>query len=435
MKILKTILLTVFTLCITTACHHDVNEEEKTLAKRTVLIYMCAENNLDQYSFFEDNYRDMITGAQYLTDDQNLIIFADRMSKEEKPYIAKCDKNGIKKVKVYSEDFYCTDKEKMKEVMQWVAKNYPAESYGLSFWGHANGWIQMSDAFTRSTSKLKQIAKAYGYDTGEDHPNGSDGYKFINIQDLDEAIATSFPKLDFIFFDCCQAICAEVAYEMRNTARYLIGSPAEIPGKGAPYVKVVTDFFLAKDEVGPAIVDDYIGSLTGKGIDTVRVKGLPLSVIDTDRMNDFAEATATALSTFMSKYQYPNELDLSGMIYYGKNDYVGNCPCFYDARNIMRVHLSSEDFKKWDEVLQKTVVYSSYPGDDKQKKLTNWATQEQIAFTTFQMNEANYGGISLFVPQNYYQWVSGTKLNPNKSIFRMSWTNVVDWSKWGWSRE
>ena len=175
MKILKTILLTVFTLCITTACHHDVNEEEKTLAKRTVLIYMCAENNLDQYSFFEDNYRDMITGAQYLNDDQNLIIFADRMSKEEKPYIAKCDKNGIKKVKVYSEDFYCTDKEKMKEVMQWVAKNYPAESYALSLWGHANGWIQMSDAFTRSTSSLKQIAKAYGYDTGEDHPNGSDG--------------------------------------------------------------------------------------------------------------------------------------------------------------------------------------------------------------------------------------------------------------------
>ena len=118
MKIIKTILLTVVSLFVITACHNDNEEEEKTLAKRTVLIYMCAENNLDQYSFFEDNYRDMITGAQYLSDDQNLIIFADRMSKEEKPYIAKCDKNGIKKVKVYSEDFYCTDKEKMKEVMQ-----------------------------------------------------------------------------------------------------------------------------------------------------------------------------------------------------------------------------------------------------------------------------------------------------------------------------
>ena len=427
MKILKTILLTVFTLCFTTACHHDDDDEEKTLAKRTVLIYMCAENNLDQYSFFEDNYRDMITGVQYLADDQNLIIFADREDKDEKPFIAKCDKNGITKVKIYPEDFYCTDKEKMKEVMQWVAKNYPAESYGLTLWGHANGWIQMSDAFTKSKSTLKQIAKAYGGDSGVDHPNGSEGYKFINIQDLDEAIAASFPKLDFIFFDCCQAICAEVAYEMRNTARYLIGSPAEIPGKGAPYAKVVTDFFLAKDEVGPAIVDDYIGSLTGKG--------LPLSVIDTDRMNDFAEATATAISTFMSKYQYPNELDLSGMIYYGKNAYVGYCPCFYDARNIMRKYLSSEDFKKWDEVLQKTVVYSSYPGDNKQSELTNWMTNEQIAFSTFQMNDANYGGISLFVPQSYYQFVSGTYLNPNKSIFRMSWTNVVDWSKWGWSRE
>lgn len=427
MKILKTILLTVFTLCITTACHHDDNDKEKTLAKRTVLIYMCAENDLDQYSFFEDNYRDMITGAKYLADDQNLIIFADRKDEDEKPFIAKCDKNGITKVKIYPEDFYCTDKEKMQEVMSWVAKNYPAESYALTLWGHANGWIQMSDAFTKSTSTLKQIAKAYGGDSGQDHPNGSDGNKFINIQDLDEAIAASFPKLDFIFFDCCQAICAEVAYEMRNTARYLIGSPAEIPAKGAPYAKVVTDFFLAKDEVGPAIVDDYIGSLT--------VRGLPLSVIDTDRMNDFAEATATALSTFMPNYAYPSELDLTGLIYYGKNDYVGNCPCFYDIRNIMRKYLSSEDFKKWDEVLQKTVVYSSYPGDDKQKKLTNWATQEQIAFTTFQMNEANYGGISLFVPQNYYQWVSGTILNSNKSIFRMSWTNVVDWSKWGWSRE
>lgn len=433
MKLLNRIIFCLCVLLMLDSCDKDDKNEEKTLAKRTVLIYMCAENNLDTSGFFNGNIRDIKTGSQSLPDNVNLIVFVDRNSKTEKPYIARCSKEGLTKVKEFSEDFYSVDMERMKEVMSWVSHNYPAESYGLSLWGHANGWMQASDRYVVATAGAKVSYRAYGADSGADNTGGSEGYKYINIPELNEAIYSSFPRLDFIFFDCCQAMCAELAYELRNSARYIIGSPAEIPGRGAPYVYVVPDFFLEKEEVGPAIVNHYVEKWR-TDTDNTSSLGLPLAVVDEDRMGDFAQATAQALGTFMDDCRYPDQLDLKGVIYYGKTKYSANCPCFYDVNDIMQRNLSEEDYKAWHEVMMQTIIYSTYPGDEMQQGLSNWMTSEGISFSSFNVNDATYGGLSIFIPQTSYQFVSAGYLNPNVSIFSMKWTDIVDWSKWGWAR-
>lgn len=426
MKIFKTLLLSLCALTFFCACSsHDDEEVEKKPASRTVLIYMCAENNLDPY--YAEDYREILQGCNTIPDNVNLILFADRQSKNEKPFLAKCDKHGVNKVKIYDEDFYCVDKDKIKEVMSWVKTNYPAESYGLTFWGHANGWIQVADEYVSPAKQIKMTGRAYGYDDGTDlEPIQSKGRIFINIQDLSQVISECFPKLDFLFFDCCQMMSAEALYELRNTARYIVGSPAEIPASGAPYNIILPDFFLAKEKVGPAIVDHYIQSL--------RRDGLPLTVVDTDRLNDFTYATAEALATFMPDYAYPKELDLKGLIYYSESEFLAYCEGLHDVRDLMRKYLSEEAFTKWDDVFQKMIVYSSYPNDEKQQGLSNWMTAENINFSSFKMTKDNFGGISIFIPQNYYDYASTSCLNPNRSIFKMSWTNVVDWSKYGWRK-
>lgn len=433
MKLFNRMILCLCALLMLSSCDDDNNDEKKTLAKRTVLIYMCAENNLDEYGYFNNNMRDIETGSKSLPDDVNLIVFVDRQSKIERPYIARCSKDGVTKLKVYDEDFYSVDINRMKEVMSWVSHEYPAESYGLSLWGHANGWIPVSERYVVATAGAKVSYKAYGADSGADNTGGSEGYKYINIPELNEAISSSFPRLDFIFFDCCQSMCAELVYELRNSARYIIGSPAEIPGRGAPYVYVVPDFFLEKEKVGPAIVNHYIEKWM-KDKENTSSHGLPLAVVDEDRMGDFAHATAQALGTFMNDCQYPDQLDMKGVIYYGKTTYSAGCPCFYDINDIMQRNLSEEDYKAWHEVMKQTVVYSTFPGDYMQQGMKNWLSVEGISFSSFDITDTTYGGLSMFVPQTYYQFVSAGYLNPNVSIFSMKWTDIVDWSKWGWTR-
>ncbi len=433
MRIFKFIAICCCALVVLVSCDKDEKNDEPKLARRTVLIYMCAENNLDAAGFFASNLKDIETGAQSLPNDVNLIVFVDRKSQMETPYIARCSVEGLVKQKVFDDDFYSVDKERMKEVMSWVARNYPAESYGLSLWGHANGWMQASERYVVKTAGIKMTGQAYGGDSGEDNAGGSDGYKYINIPELAEVISSSFPRLDFIFFDCCQGMCAEVAYELRNSCRYLIGSPAEIPGCGAPYVTVVPDFFLEKHSVGPAIVSHYIEAWR-ENKNNIGSLGLPLSVVDADRMNDFAQATAKAFNTIMSECMYPEQLNLKGMIYYYRSDYSANLPCFYDIHGIMQKYLGEEEYREWHDVMKQTIVFSTYPGDSLQQGLKKWMTTEGISFSSFDITESNYSGLSVFVPQIGYQFVASSYLNPNTSIFSMSWTNVVDWSKWGWMR-
>lgn len=405
----------------------DDPDAPEAKAARTVLIYMCAENNLNS-PFYTNDSTEIVRGAANLPDNVNLIVYADRSSKSIKPFIAKVDKDGMHIVKQYKEDWYSTDKDNMSEIINWAFTKYPADSYAMSFWGHGNGWVTMSDQYT---AKAKARRKAYGWDSGKDNPDGGDGYgKYINIPELAEVLSKA-PHLDYIFFDCCQMMCAELTYELRNVCDYIIGSPAEIPGDGAPYEKIVPDFFLAKDNVGKAIVDDYIAHTNFTLYDA---DGLPMSVVKTSNMESLLHATQSAIDTVMTHYQYPNNLPVYDIIYYGINSQSANIAIYYDLRHVMRKYLSQNDFNTWDNTYQQAVVYSVHPKDIKETNLADWLSTELSTsnFRKFKMSDDNYGGLSMFIPQTYYSNVDSKYLNPNVSIKAYQWNKAIDWTKFGW---
>ena len=406
----------------------DDPDTPESKAARTVLIYMCAENNLNS-TYYTNDSTEIVRGAANLPDNVNLIVYADRSSKTIKPFIAKVDKRGMHIVKSYKEDFYSTDKGKMSEIINWVFTKYPAYSYAMSFWGHGNGWVTMPDQYT---IKAKARRKAYGWDSGRDNTDGGDGYeKYINIPELAEVLSET-PHLDYIFFDCCQMMCAELTYELRNVCDYIIGSPAEIPGDGAPYEHIVPDFFLAKGNVGKAIVDDYISHSNFSLYDA---DGLPMSVVKTSNMENLLHATQSAIDTVMTHYQYPNNLPVYDVIYYGINELAAKRPIYYDLRHIMRKYLSDSDFTTWDNTFKQAVVYSVHPKDIKETGKCDWLSTQLYSshFNKFLMNDDNYGGLSMFIPQTYYSNVDSKKfLNPNVSIKAFQWNKGIDWTKFGW---
>ena len=425
--ILNIFLLSSLLVGLVTSCGDDNNKDlPEKKRSRTVLIFMCAENNLGT-NFFANDSAEIVKGAANLPDNVNLLVYADRSSKAMKPYIAKVDKDGMHIMKQYKADWYSTDKDNMSEIINWAFTKYPADSYAMTFWGHGNGWIMMPD---KNIAKAKARRKAYGCDTGKDNPDGGDGNeRYINIPELADVLSKTH-HLDYIFFDCCQMMCAELAYELRNVCDYIIGSPAEIPGCGAPYDHIISDLFLAKDNVGKAIVDDYIKYTN---FSSFPADGLPMSVVKTSNMENLLHATQSAIDTLMVHYQYPDNIPVYDIIYYGINSQSANIAIYYDLRHIMRKYLSQNDFNTWDNTFQQAVVYSVHPKDIKETDLADWLSNELSTskFREFTLNDDNYGGLSMFIPQTYYSNVESKYLNPNVSINAYQWNKAIDWTKFG----
>ena len=119
--------LLLLTFIFSSCGDKDDPDTPEAKAARTVLIYMCAENNLNS-PFYTNDSTEIVRGAANLPDNVNLIVYADRSSKSIKPFIAKVDKRGMHIVKSYNEDFYSIDKKKMSEIIRWTFSKYPADS-------------------------------------------------------------------------------------------------------------------------------------------------------------------------------------------------------------------------------------------------------------------------------------------------------------------
>ena len=241
-------IIAIITILALMGC--DKNEDptptpEPTIAQRTVLVYMSGENSLTYdtsypgESFLADDLEEIIEGSYQLNSNQHLICFIDSVGRDNMPHIVEVANGRATEVYRYPSEFYASDPEKFREVLQYTINNYPAKEYGLVLWGHASGWIVHNDTVP-ATAQARGTTRAYGQDTGWDITGDSE--RWMNITQMARVLET-IPKLKYIFADCCNIMCLEVGYELRNCADYLIGSPAEIPGEGAPYHKLLPKFF------------------------------------------------------------------------------------------------------------------------------------------------------------------------------------------------
>lgn len=131
---LNKIFAVLISTLLLTACS-DSDSEPTQPAKRTVLVYMAAENDLT--TNVQSDINEMIKGAKKISKWDNLIVFVDRASTTEKPFLIRLrdnDKQPADTIRKYGQDFLDSDPEKMKEVMSWVMQNYPADDYGLVIW-------------------------------------------------------------------------------------------------------------------------------------------------------------------------------------------------------------------------------------------------------------------------------------------------------------
>ena len=379
------------------ACEDDKPEVLKPV--RTVVVYMSAENSLS--SFANMDFREIIEGSKLVADEHNLMVWYDRPMSNEKPWLCRIQKGvitdsvSIEDMGISTEDELSSDPKVFEQVLRYVYDNYPAnDGYGLVLWGHATGWtLRDSIAYSRG----------YGIDNGYNNPSSNSGY-WLNIPTI-RKVLEQMPKQTFIFADCCNFMCLESIYELRNVADYIIGSPAEIPDYGAPYNTVVPTMF-EHEGFAKSIIDKYSNAYPSS---------LPLSAVKTSEMEALAAATRNVLKYIATQPEGYAVKDSTIHYYYDGNGFGPFSPeysIFFDAGDYIRSRVPEADYLEWNEVLKRAVVYKYFSPS----WLTNQAWYRY--YSDFTMTEEKYHGVSMFVPQDLDTYYYKTY---NRDIKKFQW--------------
>lgn len=371
----RLLILCVGCLFLTTACSDDDPEPLPSgECLRTVLVYIVADDNgLQDYVSYDLD--EMVRGLKQIAVlNGHLLVYMDTGS----PCLFELEKKGQEVVKTLVKEYKERNSVGVSETLEvfndvFDNKRFQAQSYGLVYWSHGDGWIPNPLPSTRWI--------------GQDNGQGS---HYMNISDL-VSILDEAPHFDFILFDACFMLSVEVGYELRDYADYILGSPTETPGTGAPYDKILPHMF-AEDAAIP-MAQAYFKAYQdiydeGRGISNNNwTGGTAIGVMKTSELERLAQATSGLCSDALAAGTI-NDADLTSAFNYDKRStysslYVG----YYDMVELAQMLAPSDvSFNTWKQAYDAVLV--------------SWQTTPKVYSSVrgmFSMERAN--GLSHYLPR------------------------------------
>ena len=274
------------------------------------MIYLAGDNNLSPAA--DVDLAEMRTIGS--TPDINLVAQVDRANgMGAMRYCVQC--NGVNEAAESLNQIDSGDPQVLTEFIEWAAKANPAERYALILWNHGGGWepsemdrvarevetpnynprevversaTPLGRTFFRTSLKkiLKQsspVDRAICSDDGSGH--SLDTIELGNV--LKKAVEKINQPFDLLGMDACLMSNIEVAYQVRDYARYMVASEESEPNNGWPYDAVLGRLAaqpdMPTDELAAHIVqsyikyyldDDYPGPVTQAACDLSKTKDL-----------------------------------------------------------------------------------------------------------------------------------------------------------------
>lgn len=346
----------IWILCVTTVLAGCIKDEydgpDQNFPTRTVLFYLCGDNNLDDIGRVPELLRQSwsYTGNRcliyYDAPDKAPVLLSLRggCSTTPTPY--------VETVAQYDEE-NSASADVLARVIRDVTALYPADSYGLVFSSHASGWLP---AGTLSNPQHT------GRSIGSDQTPGTlaQGAQEMELSDFASAIPDE--QFDFIIFECCLMAGVEVAYELRDKTDYIMASSAELLSPGFVPVYVTSSHYLF--DTGTPVETalgrfaqsyyTYMDGLTGA------YHSATLSVIRTDGISDLA----TRAKEPMSKL---HTLDLSGknafeLQFFDRPGSYGDYPAaprYFDFMDCMQRIATQTEYAELESLINKIVVWEA----------------------------------------------------------------------------
>lgn len=353
------LILLVSVVMLFTACREEIDESPSS---HTLLIYMVGDNDLSSYCKYNTN--DCIEGLLASNNPLNLIIYEDSKvsGNHGTPVLFRLKRNAVDKQKVdtimikeYSYDQDSASPNILKKVIDDAFFTCPSDIKGLEIWSHGLGWAP-GDNYRVTRSADATRAQQY---------IGIDGTNYLEIWDLRQALANC-PHLDYIIFDACNMAQAEVAYELREAADFMVACPTEIMAAGLPYSKMIKSLSTCQNrdwvpEALKSVIDDFASYYPGDIADSRRFveNGGTVSLIDLREIAGVHTAYKKLLAECADRVQFIDDNPASAVadlqrfgrfsFYYHFFDLLSVAD-FYDNK---QNHSSYVELKK---ALERTVV-------------------------------------------------------------------------------
>lgn len=326
-------LCSILSFCFS-ACS-DVDEpnipNEITESRRTVLIYMAANNNLGSNNFDKADLNEIRSAISdgALGDDATLVVYHSRYGAA--PVLTRLTSSTTDTIEVFDRNLPAVSATRMADVIALTRRHAPARDYGLVVWGHATGWLQDGIADDRL-----------------DYSFGPDGNTRMNVTTL-ASVLEDAGCFSYVYFDCCHMASVETVYELRNTCDFIIGSATELPAGGMDYK---TNLPLLADGSRQALIESARNTFELYNAMGGSRRTCTMSVIATSGLDELASATRNlyrqAASSMPQGYE-PQRF----------TDYDVTCRYFDFYDYVCNLTSPNSILETWKSAFGKTVLYSA----------------------------------------------------------------------------
>jgi len=267
-----------------------------TTAEWTILVFLNAKNDLEEYAF--PNFEQMASIGS--TPEVNLVVEMGRPQQHHTTDFGAWSKTlrfHIQKGEQPTEaaaiaDLGATnmgDAKTLREFVRWGRETYPAKRTMLVIWNHGQGWRK--EEIPEGARPSRPQSSGGGFRSVSNDDDTGDQLFNRAIQDeLTSLLAGE--QLDVIAFDACLMAMVETAYALRGVAKVMVASEELEPGAGWYY-----DSWLQ-----PLVAKR--GDVDALGLGRLLVEGMRASYGDTDATTlssvalDKVGALASAISRF-----------------------------------------------------------------------------------------------------------------------------------------
>lgn len=292
--------------------------------KWTVMVYLAGDNNLDSAGVTDLNEMKQVGS----NDNVNIIAQFDRasLSSSTNRYYLRNGTTLVSDIITSLGETNMGDPSVLQGFLEWGIDNYPADHYLVVMWNHGNGWddediyrsartiglgvtrrsavLQEADSKTKryvSSDQMRAVSDRFGWSMFAPTVHAAirtrgiayddQAMDFLDNQEVKKvfnAIKTKLGrKIDILGMDACLMNMVEVAYEVRDSISFIVGSEETEPGAGWPY-NTILERLSANPDMLPAgvsglIVIKYLASYSASA-------GVTQSALDQAKVIDVRQA-------------------------------------------------------------------------------------------------------------------------------------------------
>ena len=270
-------------------------------AKWTIMVYMAADNSL-----YDDSAKDLTEMQAGINtqnvNDINVIVLFDGLPNGDsaiykiKPGGKDLIDDNASIIPVDTHEVNMGNPITAQHFVQWTIQHYPAQNYMIDTWDHGSG------IFSYAGRSLAPQTKGFAEDAG----SGS----VLQAKDLtgilSTAMQTSGKKIEILGFDACLMEQLEIAYQVKDYCKILVGSEAPEPGLGWDYQSWFAGINtnMSPSAVASLLVDTYANYYSPYPTAQVTLSAIDLNAMTTTfipALNNLADTLKNSVLTYKSE--------------------------------------------------------------------------------------------------------------------------------------